>query len=223
MRATVLTVLAACNGGFEPVVCGDGVAEDFEQCDDGNRVSGDGCDATCQPEPRTGVIWAFYPSVGGPEQPGCRAGVSEIEIVTSTAPTINRFPCDSSHSAMIFTPGQPQVLTRLRAANNDIIAESIPQLALGAPLAAAFYEDAGYLLVVLEGCAQWVNLAITPPGGGTTQQRLTCFNLPIERLYSKPLAAGTYQIQLTGEVTDTRTVEIGANNAVTELNFLEAP
>lgn len=36
------------------VDCGNGrwdIAEDGEGCDDGNRVSGDGCDANCQPEP----------------------------------------------------------------------------------------------------------------------------------------------------------------------------
>jgi cysteine-rich repeat protein len=30
--------------------CGDGVVEAGEDCDDGNRVSGDGCSATCQSE-----------------------------------------------------------------------------------------------------------------------------------------------------------------------------
>lgn len=33
-----------------PPVCGDGVTETPEQCDDGNLVSGDGCSATCQIE-----------------------------------------------------------------------------------------------------------------------------------------------------------------------------
>jgi len=31
-------------------VCGNGMAEPTEQCDDGNTLSGDGCDATCQSE-----------------------------------------------------------------------------------------------------------------------------------------------------------------------------
>jgi cysteine-rich repeat protein len=31
-------------------VCGDGVVDGNEQCDDGNTVSGDGCSATCQTE-----------------------------------------------------------------------------------------------------------------------------------------------------------------------------
>ena len=33
-----------------PAVCGNGVIETGEQCDDGNTVSGDGCSSTCQTE-----------------------------------------------------------------------------------------------------------------------------------------------------------------------------
>jgi cysteine-rich repeat protein len=224
MRALLfISMLAACDGDSGDIVCGDGAAESFEQCDDGNLVSGDGCDSTCQPEQSARVTWAFYPTLGGTEQPGCRPGVAEIEIVTSTAPTINRFPCDGNRTATVFVQGQARVLTRLRDANNDIVAESIPQIALGAPLSAPFYEDAGYLLVVTKACAMWVNLSVTPPGGTTTTQRLNCFSLPIETLYSRPIKAGTYQIQLTGDIVDSRTVEIGANNRITELNFLDQP
>ena len=31
-------------------VCGDGVAEGTEECDDGDTTSGDGCSSTCQLE-----------------------------------------------------------------------------------------------------------------------------------------------------------------------------
>ena len=30
--------------------CGDGITQTGEQCDDGNRLSGDGCSATCRVE-----------------------------------------------------------------------------------------------------------------------------------------------------------------------------
>jgi len=33
-----------------PAVCGNGMVEPAEQCDDGNTVSGDGCDGTCHQE-----------------------------------------------------------------------------------------------------------------------------------------------------------------------------
>jgi cysteine-rich repeat protein len=40
---------AGCPGGDDPV-CGDGVAEEGEQCDDGNTAANDGCSPTCQTE-----------------------------------------------------------------------------------------------------------------------------------------------------------------------------
>ena len=49
------------NGGFgggSPAVCGDGQYGDYEQCDDGNAVSGDGCSSSCQLEPN---YWCGYP------------------------------------------------------------------------------------------------------------------------------------------------------------------
>ena len=33
-----------------PAVCGNGTVEGHEQCDDGNRVNGDGCSAACTKE-----------------------------------------------------------------------------------------------------------------------------------------------------------------------------
>ena len=41
----------AGGGGPDASLCGDGVLEMDEHCDDGNGVAGDGCSATCQPEP----------------------------------------------------------------------------------------------------------------------------------------------------------------------------
>jgi cysteine-rich repeat protein len=43
-----------CDGGMCPPpgpVCGNGVVESGEDCDDGNTSSGDGCSSTCQCEP----------------------------------------------------------------------------------------------------------------------------------------------------------------------------
>lgn len=39
---------------FAPVVCGNGMVEFGETCDDSNTTAGDGCDATCQIEPICG-------------------------------------------------------------------------------------------------------------------------------------------------------------------------
>jgi cysteine-rich repeat protein len=44
-------------GGCSSSGCGNGLKEGSEQCDDGNKVSGDGCSASCQlemPTPRCG-------------------------------------------------------------------------------------------------------------------------------------------------------------------------
>ena len=46
-------VFEACTGAscFDGPVCGDGVVEAGETCDDGNTVPGDGCSGVCQVEP----------------------------------------------------------------------------------------------------------------------------------------------------------------------------
>jgi cysteine-rich repeat protein len=45
--ADVFLTTVECSGGS---LCGDGTKETFEACDDGNLLSGDGCDAECVPE-----------------------------------------------------------------------------------------------------------------------------------------------------------------------------
>ncbi len=47
--------------------CGDGAVNGSEECDDGGRVSGDGCSATCQLEP------GGNPCAGVPSSPGVQA------------------------------------------------------------------------------------------------------------------------------------------------------
>jgi len=41
------TFTPPCSGPSCPSVCGNGIVEDPEQCDDGNTRSGDGCDSNC--------------------------------------------------------------------------------------------------------------------------------------------------------------------------------
>jgi cysteine-rich repeat protein len=47
-----------------PVLCGNGVADGTEECDDGGTTSGDGCSATCQLENASGLC-AGVPTVSG--------------------------------------------------------------------------------------------------------------------------------------------------------------
>lgn len=44
-----------CDASTPPAhICGDGVVDKGEQCDDGNHIAGDGCDANCKREPGCG-------------------------------------------------------------------------------------------------------------------------------------------------------------------------
>jgi cysteine-rich repeat protein len=45
----VVGISSSANAG-QPIVCGDGVEEGLEECDDGNLVNGDGCDKWCKKE-----------------------------------------------------------------------------------------------------------------------------------------------------------------------------
>jgi len=70
-------------GTFESV-CGDGVVGPGEECDDGNLIDGDGCNALCQTEPVNDEcanaiavsdgMWSFdttFATTDGPSEPMC--------------------------------------------------------------------------------------------------------------------------------------------------------
>jgi len=65
-------------------VCGNGVVEDGEQCDDGNVVAGDGCDELCKIEP---------PAT--PTKPVCGNGVKEDGEQCDDGNTRNLDGCDA--------------------------------------------------------------------------------------------------------------------------------
>ncbi len=48
-----------------PGVCGDGVLDPGEECDDGGTVNGDGCSSTCELEPTNPALCAGVPSASG--------------------------------------------------------------------------------------------------------------------------------------------------------------
>src|SRR2546423_13956170 len=43
------------DGGGTAAACGNGTRECGEECDDGNKMAGDGCDASCRIEPFPGA------------------------------------------------------------------------------------------------------------------------------------------------------------------------
>ncbi|MBI3783678.1 MAG: hypothetical protein HY270_09765 [Deltaproteobacteria bacterium] len=59
----VFAVVVLCTPPVAVAVCGDGVLDPGEQCDDGNRNNCDGCSSQCRSEP-AGASWCF---VGGPQ------------------------------------------------------------------------------------------------------------------------------------------------------------
>ena len=62
----------ASETGDPPPVCGDGVIEGQEACDDGNQTPGDGCEANCTPTPKcgNGVIEGQEACDDGNQTPG---------------------------------------------------------------------------------------------------------------------------------------------------------
>jgi cysteine-rich repeat protein len=84
--------LASCPGNIDPVdnttcvpvICGDNVVGPGEQCDDGNTMAGDGCDATCQYEiPTAWTCSTFY--YGGQDGCDCGCGAVDPDCMDNTA------------------------------------------------------------------------------------------------------------------------------------------
>jgi cysteine-rich repeat protein len=68
-------------GGSNVGMCGDGVVDGSEQCDDGNTMPGDGCSATCQNE-GTGLCspYSFRCGAGGDVETCNNAGTAWLEV-----------------------------------------------------------------------------------------------------------------------------------------------
>jgi cysteine-rich repeat protein len=61
-------------------VCGDGVVEGAEICDDGNTVNGDGCSSSCQREPEADCLDGIDNNLDG--------------TIDCADPTCDGMPCD---------------------------------------------------------------------------------------------------------------------------------
>ena len=207
MRLVLAALLMspACVEHESTPVCGDEALDESEACDDGNMVNGDGCTSSCAVEKRVSVSWSFVPVLGGASGP-CPA-----ETVELVGPKTSRsFRCDRMTGDLFVTSGS-DVFARLRAANGDVVAESLPELPVAGRAQAVFYGNAGYLHVgwQLASCTR-VTLLI-----GDTAQVFPC---EPSHVYSAPIEAGTYDVTL-GTLTKTGVI-VGANNAITELEFV---
>jgi cysteine-rich repeat protein len=230
VRRALICLAAACHGepeGESLIECGDGTRQEFENCDDGNRTPGDGCDAFCQQEPLVTVTWAFYPHVDGPAAAtGCRAGVTEVELVTEVD-TSARLPCDDRRTGGLFVPMTKQVFARLRGPDDEIIAESLPvRPNTNARADAPFYEDGGYIRasLPLEGnCGATITMTLIDAAQIATHYPLPCKDGDRMTLVtSGAIRAGTYFVRFRdpfGEQFDRADVVVSDNNHVTDLSF----
>ncbi|MFQ5668218.1 MAG: DUF4215 domain-containing protein [Candidatus Binatia bacterium] len=80
-----LSVLGAAVPEASPTVCGDGVIESGEQCDDGNTVASDCCSGTCQFEPSTTV---------------CRAAAGACDVAETCTGSSGTCPANAKRSGV---------------------------------------------------------------------------------------------------------------------------
>ncbi|MBI4173617.1 MAG: DUF4215 domain-containing protein, partial [Candidatus Aenigmarchaeota archaeon] len=69
IRVDNFQVKAVLQRPFCPVVCGDGLKEGSEQCDDGNTLDGDGCTSACKAPAKLTVIKRMINNNGGKAVP----------------------------------------------------------------------------------------------------------------------------------------------------------
>lgn len=159
-RTCLLVALVACSDPppgdvIDPPHCGDGMvqADQGEQCDDGNAVSGDGCSSTCQSEggPFVHAAWNLLDLDGS--SASCPSGDdTAIVIVTpndpSATPYTAAFPCaDGSGSTQPIPPGMYRVEVEIDD-HGVPFATSLPESATltagAAEVEVDIYRDAGY-------------------------------------------------------------------------------
>jgi len=129
-----------------PGVCGNGIAEGTEECDDGNVMSGDGCSATCQLE-NTSAVCAGVSTVAGTAIHSVRIAAGLEKPTAVTAPRL-----DPNRVFVVEQPG------RIRVIKSDVL-QTTPFLSIEGKvsccgerglLSVAFppdYESSGFFFV----------------------------------------------------------------------------
>ncbi|WP_254614758.1 lamin tail domain-containing protein [Myxococcus sp. CA056] len=98
----LLLVVSACDGDDPPSnpVCGNGVVESGERCDDGNTTNGDGCERSCQPTPDAGTdAGPTVPDAGEPDAGEPDAGPVETDAGTDSGTDAGPVETDSGTDA----------------------------------------------------------------------------------------------------------------------------
>ncbi|MBZ5709553.1 PQQ-binding-like beta-propeller repeat protein [Nannocystis pusilla] len=92
---------SASSGESEPGVCGDGVVDAGERCDDGNDEANDGCDGACQRSGR--VVWSI-------ELAGIDA-VADLDLDPAGRILVNGWGGDTAH-LLAFAPDGTELWRR---------------------------------------------------------------------------------------------------------------
>jgi cysteine-rich repeat protein len=137
--------LVGCGGSS---VCGNGVAESGEQCDDGNTLDEDGCSSTCQQQETRDVqiIWTMITKEVAGFSETC-TGVSAAKIrldITGPMPSTRDVDCNYSQTTVrALAPGDYEVkgtlldsMDRPLTRGLSTVAFVIPQAPTGSPVQA---------------------------------------------------------------------------------------
>jgi cysteine-rich repeat protein len=242
-----------CSMCLRDFVCGDGVVDPGEDCDDGNVASGDGCSATCDVEPRTGLMvsWQFK-TVGGATQ-SCPSGFDTARVVSEPLgggqTHIDMFTC----SAMMGNPSLPPDRYRVHveitnSSGSSVYARSVvKELDLrtaGGTYATTISTDGGYFTLAWTLRGMTTNNVLTCAQAGATSVSLlstvTSSTSAFEDLFqcgdgagiSRALGAGSYTVSISaldqtnasvGQAPVLINQVIQAPNKVTDLGTITIP
>jgi cysteine-rich repeat protein len=187
-----LACLLCCSGAclippgdddLDRQACGDGVVQAPEECDDGNRVDGDGCSTSCGREAPVTVRWRFTDLAGNPA--ACPTAYDTAQVTGFEGASASwrqfSFPCeDGQVSLSVFRTRYRVGVTIKERATGAIWGSSLSvpvDLRLGeSGVTAVLYTDAGYLDVKwtlvdpsgmgLPCSTDTATITLTPDGGG---------------------------------------------------------